>query len=382
MFIALIITAVVLIYAYFKWATNYWKRLGVPYVAAKFPFGSMGSPLRSKKTIGFKLKDIYDELKRRGAKAGGFYLMASPQLMPVDANVVRAIMNKNFQSFTDRGIYHNTTVEPLDAHLFFLGGKRWRDLRVKLTPTFTSGKMKMMFNILLECGGPFLKAMEKLAEEGKPVNIKDMLSCFTTDIIGSCAFGLECNSFHEEEAEFRKQGRKVVKPSLMQLIKIQFANSFQTLAKSLGISITDKDVSSFFRNAVAETVDYREKKHIERNDFLQLMINIKKNSENGNELTLNDIAAQAFVFFVAGYETSSTAMTFCLFELAVNPEIQDKLRKDINKVLAQFDGQLTYESVQEMKYLGQVLDGRKCAFVIILTHHYFTVIAGRVEPQL
>ncbi|XP_023159272.1 probable cytochrome P450 6a14, partial [Ceratitis capitata] len=46
-------------------------------------------------------------------------------------------------------------------------------------------------------------------------------------------------------------------------------------------------------------------------------------------LTLLQMAAQAFVFFAAGFHTSSTTMSFCLYELAMNQAIQDKLREEI-----------------------------------------------------
>lgn len=96
-----------------------------------------------------------------------------------------------------------------------------------------------------------------------------------------------------------------------------------------------------------------------RRDFLQLLIDLRKASrlEEENVLTIEQMAAQAFAFFVAGFETSSTTMTFCLYELARHPEVQRKVRAEVREVLKRHGGQVTYEAVQEMKYMGQVLDG-------------------------
>jgi cytochrome P450 family 6 len=70
------------------------------------------------------------------------------------------------------------------------------------------------------------------------------------------------------------------------------------------------------------------------------------------------IAAQVFVFFIAGFETSSSTMTFCLYELALNPNIQDRVRNEIDTVLKRHGGNITYESVFEMEYLDKVVNGK------------------------
>jgi hypothetical protein len=82
---------------------------------------------------------------------------------------------------------------------------------------------------------------------------------------------------------------------------------------------------------------------------------------------MNSLAAQAFIFFLGGFETSSSTMTFCLYELSLHQDIQDRLREEIDVVLQKYDGRLTYEGIQEMGYLDKVVSGKKhsCNYVHI-----------------
>lgn len=69
------------------------------------------------------------------------------------------------------------------------------------------------------------------------------------------------------------------------------------------------------------------------------------------------LTAQAFVFFIAGFETSSTTMSHTLYELAINQQIQDKLREEINQEYASHGNNLTYDNVKKMNYLDKVFKG-------------------------
>jgi cytochrome P450 family 6 len=85
---------------------------------------------------------------------------------------------------------------------------------------------------------------------------------------------------------------------------------------------------------------------------------LKADSLNDAGLTMNEIAAQAFVFFAAGFETSSTTMSFCLYELAMNRDVQERVQKEIDAALIKHEDKITYEAIQEMEYLDNVISGK------------------------
>lgn len=84
---------------------------------------------------------------------------------------------------------------------------------------------------------------------------------------------------------------------------------------------------------------------------------------DGKSLTFDEVVAQCFVFFIAGFETSSTTMSFALYELSKHPAIQDKVREEIIQVLKKHNNQVTYDAVKEMKYMGQVIEGMYLAYL-------------------
>lgn len=224
--------------------------------------------------------------------------MASPRLLIADPQLIKHVLLKDFQYFSDRGVYHNEKANPLSGHMFAVEAAKWKNLRVKLSPTFTSGKMKMMFQTLVDCSDPMVELVTRHINNELPIDIKEVLGCFTTDVIGSCAFGLECKSFQKEDAEFRKQGKRLFTPTLKQLVKNTVAFSSPELARKMNLSIMEKDHINFFMKVVKDNIDFREKNNFIRNDFFQLLIDIKKESEtnNGKPFTVEEFAAQVFCF--------------------------------------------------------------------------------------
>ncbi|KAL1384643.1 hypothetical protein pipiens_012997 [Culex pipiens pipiens] len=339
---------------------SYWSDRDVRYLKPTFPFGNIRG-LGRKEQLALAFQRLYLQLKGSGP-FGGVFFFVNPVAMALDLDFVKNVLVKDFQHFHDRSIYYNERDDPLSAHLVTIEGTKWRNLRTKLTPTFSSGKMKMMFPTIMGVAEQFKELLLGEVGSGGEVEMKEILARFTTDVIGTCAFGLECNSLHDSEAAFRRMGRKVMEPPPGRLFVVILAQQFRKIARALRVKTIDTDVSQFFMNAVRETVEYREKNHVERNDFMNLLIKMKNGQpvEDGTTvdtegLTLEEIAAQAFVFFLAGFETSSTAMTYCLYELARNPELQQKARDDVLKTIKKH-GSLTYEAAHDMHYIEMCIN--------------------------
>ena len=74
-------------------------------------------------------------------------------------------------------------------------------------------------------------------------------------------------------------------------------------------------------------------------------------------MTDDDLLAQAIVFILAGFTTSSTLLSFLLYELALNPEIQERLQAEVDEILQKNNDKVTYADITHMKYLDMVVSG-------------------------
>lgn len=269
-FVGAVVAISVAIYGFFKYRFGYWKRRGVVQLEPSFPFGNITDLILGRSSFGEIFAQIYQEL--RGHPYGGVYRMFDPTLVLVDPEIIRTVLVKDFEFFRDRGFTVNEDTDPLMANLFFLAGPKWRHLRVKLSPTFTSGKMKMMFHKLSACTKELADVVSEM--DGADVEMRDILARFGTDVIGSIAFGLDVNSLRQPDHEFRVWGRRVFGSTPARAL-VRFAKLFVPLDSIIRINNFPRDLTMYFVDMVRKTIEYREKNNVSSNDFMQLLIQLK-----------------------------------------------------------------------------------------------------------
>lgn len=349
----------IIIYIVFKriFSFDYWHSKGIPYLEPSFPFGNLkgaGKKFHASQVIW----NAYNEFKDTGVKYCGAYLWNRPIAILLDLDLIQNVMVKDFSNFSDRGAYYNEKDDPLSASTFSVDGARWRESRRKFTPAFTSGKMKHMFPTVLGIGEQLRNTLtESILKKENIFQIDELMTQFVCDVIGSCMFGIECNCFQDANGDFNRISRSV-KHRHGPLIHA-FIASFQSIARKLRVKVWPDKLTEFFSNVTKYTIEYREKNDVSRNDFMDILLNLKNTPNRENDkITTTGIAAELFGLFLAGFKTSSTTLTYCLFHLARNIDIQTKARKKIQKAYEKHGGHFTYEMLLDMPYIDQVLQGK------------------------
>ncbi|KAJ0175194.1 hypothetical protein K1T71_009335 [Dendrolimus kikuchii] len=351
----IVITLAVVIYWYITKTYSYWKNRNVITPKPVPFFGNWKEAAFRRKTKGVIFEEIYKQFPNQ--KVVGVYRMTTPCLLIRDLDIIKHVMIKDFDLFVDRGVEFSK--EGLGANLFHADGELWRTLRNQFTPIFTTSKLKNMLHLMTERGDKFVQYIESF--QNSEQEIHGLVQKYTIATIAACAFGLDFDNMEDKLPILKKVDKMILTPTY----SIELDMLFPGILKKLNSSLFPKFVTNFFFNMVRQIISERNNTPSSRKDFMDLLIELKNKGEMQKtrrneaetktlEITESLIAAQAFVFYIAGYETSATTMTFLLYELARNLDVQDKLIAEIDDVISKHNGQITYECLTDMVYLDKV----------------------------
>lgn len=113
----------------------------------------------------------------------------------------------------------------------------------------------------------------------------------------------------------------------------------------------------YLRQAIMESIANREKTGTVRNDLIDILITLKKETEY--QFTPDMLLAQAAIFILAGHHSTANTVAIALYHLARNPQMLDRTREEIKSALKSENGQPTYDVVMhQMPYLDMVIYGK------------------------
>ncbi|XP_054759699.2 cytochrome P450 3A24-like [Lytechinus pictus] len=361
------------------WRLTYFKRRGIKSPSANPLFGNALQIMQS--VPGFFLK-----CQEKFGTVFGVFMFRSPCYVISDPDMIRDITVRGFPNFVN---HQSITLKnrPLDKALSNLRDQHWKDVRNVITPTFSGHKMKLMSPLINECVDDLVQNFREVQNRDGEVNICKLYEAFTMDTIARCAFGIQVHSQKNPDDPFVTNAKAIMNANPMQikLILAGLCPPFAHLLNFLDIGAFPQSVKLFFRDVVKKTMDMRST-NVERKDFLQLMMKAhedqdeevvekKKDKETdlhdlvdkdhdagvfGSKktkkvkLTLEELFAQGTLFFAAGYETTNIALTYVTYCLAMNPDVQDQLVREIEEVAPTRES-VNYSNVAKMGYLDNIV---------------------------
>ncbi len=314
-------------------------------------------------------------LDRQYGETYGYFQGRTPLLMTRNPEILRHVFVKDHLDFINRQEFGSTTKFSQGA-LTVAKDDHWKTLRNILSPTFSTSKLKLMTPQICQCAQVMVNHLEKDAALGESLEVKSYVGAFTMDTIAKTAFGLELDSKNDENSQFVAMACKGFSPLTgesfpLPLMAVLFAPFLLPILGLMDMDMLPKDVRDFFADVIDRIIDAREETKQERVDFIQLMMNAHKeelDKEDDDDkdfhdantgppkrkLTRDEIITQGVLFFIAGYETTAQAIAFLVYNLALNPEYQEKLKEEIDSVIG--DKPVDYEALSELKLLDMCIN--------------------------
>ncbi|XP_052227092.1 cytochrome P450 3A21-like isoform X9 [Dreissena polymorpha] len=347
----------VCLYTWYK--QRLFHRLGIPTKKTVFLLGDFVDMVR----WGFSYLGM--DLYKRYGKVFGIYVGNVPALVISDPDIIKHIMVKDFDHFTDRPPFLKLTKFWKSA-VSVAGGDEWRNIRHTISPTFTSGKMRSMTQFLQRSLDVFHDILEKqIKASPNGFDIDPTVRCYTMDVICSTGFGLDVSAQTNPDNPFIKYSKRFLETSPLGMPKFILYILFPDLAdmfpRLFETSFMSKDIMDFFMTTTRSLFEDRKHSESKHKDLLQLMVNASNlaetekvsNSQRKAGLTDEEILINSIIFMLAGYDTTAAGISWVLYELALNPEIQEKLVNAINDEIG--ESPLSYDNVFSLKYMDMVL---------------------------
>lgn len=146
-----------------------------------------------------------------------------------------------------------------------------------MTPAFTGSKIRGMFELMTQCAENFIDYLEVKAKNPEnTIDSKDLFTRYTNDVIATCAFGIDVDSFKYPNNDFYLLGRRGTSFDSFEMgMRFIMFRLSPKLMKLFGFSFVADRVAKFFTKIVKTTVETREKDNITRPDMIQLMMDAR-----------------------------------------------------------------------------------------------------------
>ncbi|KAI6237888.1 Cyp-29A4 [Aphelenchoides besseyi] len=233
-------------------------------------------------------------------------------------------------------------------------GEQWKKSRRLLTPTFHFNKLADYTNIM-DVHIRELIAHLNSKTDGEIHDIYKTIKLTSLDIICETAMGIELNALHNPNQPYIKAVKTFLNLTFVQGTNPLYLNRWYW--KWLGYEKQKAEALKELKRMSSEVIRRRiEIRKTEGNDvksrpdFLDVLLNAHQNGE----MDFEEIREQVDTFLFAGYDTTSNAISYCLWCLATHPEVQERVYEEIKNAF-ESDTEFATNKLKELPYFEAVI---------------------------
>jgi len=288
----------------------------------------------------------------------GYYYGLRPRILISDLDMVKQILVKDISLFTNR-----PDVPRGVPTLLALRDQRWKEIRHILTPTFSSHKMKGMVPIMNECAGVLTEVLEE--KVGTPFDIYGYFQGLTLDVISRCALALQLDCQRKPDDTVLLAIRKLFTMELSRIVVMLVCfPGMRNITRRMFAFAPQSKLIGFILGHLRTVIEKRrrDKEDPVLVDALHLLLEASEGKHENSEasegqILLNDseIMWNAYVFLLAGYQTTSSALAYTTHLFSVYPDIQEKVYQEVMDNIG-MDEDITYDNVNSLTYMELVIN--------------------------
>jgi len=266
------------------------------------------------------------------------YLASSPEY-------AQRILRDNYQNYAKPGLFYNSAREVAQNGLVVNSGESWLRQRRMIQPHLHRKQLIHIFNEMRDGIANVLDGWDDLAQQHTEVELSDKMAEITINVISRTMFGKGTLS----DTEITEVGHCAVR-LIKYLGETMFTGMLPKWIPKPGEAEFHRDIDSVKKAVNGIIAKCRAQKE-EAASLIQMLINVV-DEETNEEMDEEQLFDEVMTIFLAGYETTSTALTWLFVALKDHPEILQKLQAEADQVLG--DREPSFEDVMRLTYARKV----------------------------
>ncbi|KAM8719126.1 hypothetical protein ACLKA7_011782 [Drosophila subpalustris] len=271
---------------------------------------------------------------------------------------------------------YNLMVPWLGTGLLMSVGRKWHARRKIITPTFHFKILEQFVDIFDQQSNILVDQLQQHADGKTAFNIFPIICLTALDIITETAMGTKVNAQRSPELPYVRAVFEVtniitvrfIKPWqridwMFRLVEPSLARRQDTLIKTMH-EFTETVIQQRRKALINDQQQQHHQKTSgsnECNDLGQkrrmaLLDVLLQSTINGEPLSNKDIREEVDTFMFEGHDTTTSGISFCLYEISRHASVQQRLLHEIHEVLGHDKMRpVTFRDLNELKYLECVI---------------------------